>query len=97
MSEFVSANAAIVASSKVFWNVEPDPFSSTEPEPDLLLLPQAASSVARPTTATSTRVRIKVAFTGYSSGDGGTCCARLGPCERKNKRWIEVHVHMDRT
>ena len=88
----------MAASLKVFWNVEPEPLSVAETaaaaaagrradEPDLLLLPHAASSVASPTTTTSARERLRVAFTGDSSGasvrDGAIS---IDASDRKNEQ-----------
>jgi hypothetical protein len=56
--------AAIVASSKGFWKVEPEPLRVTDEEPDLLLLPQAASTVAMAIGTTSEHARFRVAFKG---------------------------------
>src|ERR1700730_17443976 len=47
MAGLFCLNAAIAASSNVFWNVEPEPFNVLLDEPLLLELPHAAASSAR--------------------------------------------------
>src|SRR5512135_1797285 len=80
MFEFASWKLEMTVWSKVCWNVDPDPFSVTlapeEPpgdefdDGDLLLLPHAASTTARPVITTGRRERLRVVFKWFLRSDG---------------------------
>src|SRR5579862_1826945 len=71
MLEFEVWKPWIAASSYDFWNDEPAPLIVVLPEPEPPpLLPQAASTVARPTATASTRGRFKVAITDFLRAGG---------------------------
>jgi len=91
----------MTASLKVFWNDEPAPLKVPDgmlvlpPPPavvvldelDLLLLPHAASSVANPTTTTSARERLRVAFKGdLLRSEGQVVRSLLERADRTNGR-----------
>src|SRR5690348_9996015 len=92
---FLLTYAWITASSKALWNDEPPPWRVELPEPDPPpLLPQAASTVARPTATASTRGRFRVAITDFlrAGGRGTRGCAtprsvRMGDRSKFTLRW----------
>ena len=80
---FVLTYDWITASSNAFWNEDPPPWTVLPLEPEPPLLPQAASTVARPTTAASTRGRLRVAFKSLPPGRGIHGAVRRA--QRKNR------------
>src|SRR5579862_596439 len=61
----------MTASSNALWNDDPPPWTVLPPEPEPPpLLPQAASTVARPTATASTRGRFRVAITDFLRAGG---------------------------